>query len=186
MDLLLNMSNPRKRRKSLESTNEPSADGKRMAQLKPSEPLLDKEGTTSNLIPLDLATTGKLSSMPESVVAVNKATSTDKLQRSVTFTPKAKLSQKLGADSTSSERKCWPYWNKSCPEMSAWLSLPTKTDWQDSDLTCFNGSVSKTNVNSWFSMKQLSVQSEKSLRTSSPSSTASVPESPDFVSTKLR
>lgn len=162
MDLLPNMSDPRKRRKPLESTNEPSADGKRMAQLKPSEPPLDKDGTTSSLMPLDLATTtGKLSSMPESVVAPNNQTSTDKLPHSATCTRKPKLSQKLEADSTSSERKCLPYWDKSCQETSAWLSLPTKTDWPDSDLTCFDGSVSKTGVNSWFSMKQVSVQSEK-------------------------
>ncbi|AFY85330.1 Helix-turn-helix domain/Probable transposase [Oscillatoria acuminata PCC 6304] len=70
--------------------------------------------------------------------------------------------------------------------MSAWLSLPTRTDWQEEGLTCFDGSVNKTAVNSWFSTKQVSVQSEKLVRTSSPSSTVSVADSMEGVNTKLR
>ena len=181
------MSSPGKQRKSLESTKEHSADGMKTAQSRPSELPLDKGGTTLNLIPPNQAVKSvKSFSMPESAVALNKQTSTDRLLHCLICTPKPKSSQKSEADSTSSERKCWPYSEKFCQEMSAWLWLPTKTDWQDSDLTCFDGSASKTGVNSWFSMRQVSVQNEKWWRTSSPSSTALAPDSPEWVSTKLR
>jgi putative transposase len=105
---------------------------------------------------------------------------------STTSTRKPKSSGKSEADSTSSAKNFFPYWNEFCQEMSAWLSLPTKTDWQDLDLTCFDGSVSKTGVNSWFSMKQVSVQNQKWLKTSLPLFTASVLDSTDSANTKLR
>jgi len=160
------MSSPRKRPKSLASTNEHSADGMKTAQSRPSEPLLDKGDTTLSLIlPSQVAINAKLSFTPASVVAHNSQTSTDKLPHCLASTLKPKSSRKSGADSTSSGRKCWPYWDKFCQEMSAWLSLPTKTDWQDSALTCFDGSANRTGVNSWFSTRQVLVQNEKWLRT---------------------
>lgn len=183
----LDMSNPKKQPKSLESTNEPSVDGKKMAQSKPSKPHQDKGATTSNLMSPKLATTTEMSSsMPELAVAPNKWTLTDKSQHSVISTPKLKSSPKLEGDSTSSEKSFFPYWDESCRAMSEWLSLPIKTDWQDSDLTCFDGCANKTGANSWFSMKQVSVQNEKWLKTSSPFFTASVPASTDSENTKLR
>lgn len=185
--LLPNISNPRQRQKLLESMNEPSAAGKKMARSKPSEPRQGKDDTTSNLLPLELASTvARLSSTPELAVVPSNQILTDKLPHSATSTRKPKSSRKLAADSTSSEKNCLPYWNESCQEMSAWLSLPTKTDWHDSDLTCFDGSANKTGVNSWFSMKQVSVQNEKWLRTSSPFSTVSVLDSTDSESIRLR
>ena len=66
-----------------------------------------------------------------------------------------------------------PYWNESSLEMSEWLSLPTKTDWQDSALTCSNGCASKTGVNSWYRAKQTLVQNQKWLKISWQSSTVS-------------
>ena len=100
----------------------------------------------------------------------------------------------MSNNQTKSEKNRLPYWDSYCQEMSAWLSLPTSTDWQNmpdgrrspTPLTCSDGSVSKTGVNSWFSIKQVSVQSEKSFRTSSPSSTVSVPNSLDGVNTLIR
>jgi putative transposase len=181
------MSSPRKRPKSLESMKEHSADGMKTDQSRPSEPPQGNDDTTLSLmLPNQVMINVKSLSMPESAVAPNSQTSTDRLPHCPPSTPKPKLSQKSEAGSTSSEKKCWPYWDKSCQEMSAWLSLRTKTDWPDLDLTCFNGSVSRTGANSWFSMRQVSVQNEKWLRTSWPSSTASVPDSMDCVSTKLR
>jgi putative transposase len=174
---------------------EHSADGTKMAQSRPSELLLGNDDTTLSLmLPSQAVTNVKSLSMPASVVALNSPTSLDRLPHCPTSTLKQKSSQKSEADSTSQKRKCWPYWDKSCQEMSAWLSLPTKTDWQDmpdgrlspTDLTCFDGSVSKTGANSWFSTRQVSAQNEKWLRTSSPFSTASVPDSMDCVSTRLR
>ena len=82
--------------------------------------------------------------------------------------------------------KNYQYWNESSHEMSEWLSLPTKTDWQDSALTCSNGSVSKTGVNSWYRAKQTLVQSKKWLKTSWQSSTALVVDSTDSESINLK
>ncbi len=158
-----------------------------MAQSRPSEPPLGNDDTTlSHILPSQAVTNAKSLSMPELVAAPSSPTSTDRLPHCPTSTPKQKSSDEIGGGLTSSERKCWPYWDKSCQEMSAWLSLPTKTDWQDLDLTCFDGSVSKTGANSWFSMRQVSVQNEKWLRTFSPSSTALAPDYTDCVNTKLR
>ncbi|BAI93333.1 hypothetical protein NIES39_O00820 [Arthrospira platensis NIES-39] len=131
-------------------------------------------------------TNAKSLSMPELVAAPSSPTSTDRWPHCPTSTPKQKSSPKSEAGSTSRERKCWPDWDKSCQEMSAWLSLPTQTDWPDLDGTCFDGSVSKTGAHSWFSTRQVSVENQKWLRTSSPSSTASVSDYTDGVNTKLR
>jgi putative transposase len=167
----------------------------KMDQSRPSELLLGSYDTTLNLMPSNQAVTSvKSSFMPESAVAINNPASTDRLPHSQACILKQKLSQKSEADSTSIEKRCLPYWDTNCQEMSAWLSLPTKVDGQDmpdgrlspTDLTCFDGSVSKTGVNSWFSMRQVLAQNEKWLRTSSPSSTALAPDSPEQVNTKLR
>ncbi|EKD07725.1 putative transposase [Arthrospira platensis C1] len=138
------------------------------------------------MLPSQAVTNVKSLSIPELVVAPTKATSTDGLPHCPTSTPKQKSSPKTEAGSTSRERKCWPDWDIICQEMSAWLSLPTQTDWQYGDLTCFDGSANKTGVNSWFSTRQVSVQNQKWLRTSSPSSTALAPDSSEQVNTKLR
>ncbi len=163
-----------------------------MDQSRPSELLLGNDDTTLSLmLPSQAVTNVKSLSIPELVVAPTKATSTDGLPDSQACIPKPKLSQKSEVDSTSRERKCLLYWDKFCQEMSAWLSLHTKTDWQDmpdgrTGLTCFDGGANKTGVNSWFSIGQVSVQNEKWLRTSSPSSTALAPDSSEQVNTKLR
>ncbi|UWU50872.1 Helix-turn-helix domain-containing protein [Limnospira platensis C1] len=182
------MSNPRKRPKSLESMKEHSADGTKMAQSRPSEPPLGNDDTTLSdiLLPNQAVTNAKSLSMPELVATPSSQTSTDRWPHCPTSTPKQKSSQKSEAGSTSRERKCWPDWDIICQEMSAWLSLPIKTDWQYGDLTCFDGSVSKTGAHSWFSTRQVSVQNQKWLRTSSPSSTALAPDYTDGVNTKLR
>lgn len=79
-----------------------------------------------------------------------------------------------------------PYWNESSHEMSEWLSLPTKTDWQDSALTNSNGSASKIGANSWYRAKQTLVQNQKCLKTSLQSSTALVVDSTDSENIKLK
>jgi putative transposase len=186
-NLLPDMSNPRKQPKSSGSTKEHSADGTKTAQSRPSKLPLGKDDTMSSPIPPNrVVTNEKSSSTPESAVAPNNPTSPDRLPHCQPSTQKRKSSQKSEADSISKERKCLPYWDESCQEMSAWLSLPIKTDWQDSDLTCFDGSANKTGVNSWFSTRQVLVQNEKWLRTSSPSSTALAPDYTDCGNTKLR
>jgi putative transposase len=89
------------------------------------------------------------------------------------------LLKKLGQDSTSSERSYFPYWNPFSQAMSDWLSLPTKTEWQDLGSISSNGSANGKSVKSWFSTKQVLVQSEKWLKTFSLSSMSSVADSTD-------
>jgi putative transposase len=93
---------------------------------------------------------------------------------------------KLESDLISNAKNFFPYWNESAHEMSEWLSLPTKTDWQDSVLTDLNGSVSKTGVNSWYRAKQTLVQNQKLLKTSSQFSTVPSVDCTPWESTNLK
>jgi putative transposase len=181
------MSNRKERQKPKESTSSPSAGGRKKGELKPSGLLEDSAGTTSSLmLPELVGTTEKSLSMPGLAVEPNSPTLTGFSQPSAASTRLPLSLPKSAADSTSNEKSCKPYWNEFCQAMSEWLSLPTKTDWQGKALTCFDGSASKTGVSSWYSMRQVSVGTEKWLRTSSPSSTASDPGSTASESTKLR
>jgi putative transposase len=165
---------------------EPYVDGKQMEKSTPSKPPLDKDDMTSRVIQLSLFPNGLISSTPESAVERQNPTSTDKLKPFNLDTHSLKLSGKSAADSILNVRKCLPYWDESCKELSAALSLPTKIDWQDSVLTCIDGSANKTGANSWFSMKQTLVQSERWLRTSWQSFTVSPPDSTDCENTSLK
>jgi hypothetical protein len=124
-----------------------------MDGFKPSEPHQDSAATTSSLRSPELAATAEKSSQtPELAVAPGSLTLTDFSQPSAPSTRKPKCSKgaatltslKSVAGSTSSEKRCSPYWNKFCQEMSDWLSLPTKTGWREKALTCFDGAASKT------------------------------------------
>lgn len=79
-----------------------------------------------------------------------------------------------------------PYWNESSDEMSEWLSLPTKTDWQQEALTNANGTASKTGINSWYRSKQTLVQNQKCLKTCLQSSTDRVVDCTLDESIKLK
>lgn len=172
---LSNTQRPEKQRRLSELTNEPSAAGMKMAKSKPSKRHQVNADTISSHSLLALhQILEPLCCTPELVLAPSNQISTDKLPHLETSTRKRKLSQKSVEDSTSSAKKCLPYWDKSCKVMSEWLSLPTKIGSQDLALTSFDGSVNNTTVNSWFSTKQTSVQSEKWLKTSWQSFNASV------------
>jgi putative transposase len=180
------MSHPRKQLKLLELTKERCVDGQKMAKSSSSKRRRVKEDTISKATQLSLFQTELMSSMPELVPERKNQISNDKLLPLRTDTLKQKLSPKSVEDSTLSVRKCLPYWDESCRELSSVLSSHIKIDSQDSALTCFDGSVNKTGVNSWFSMKQHLVQSKKWLRISSPSSIVSRPDCTDLESIKLR
>jgi putative transposase len=180
------MSLPRKQLKFLESTNEHYDGGQNLAKSSSSKPHRVKEDITSKVIQLSLFQTELMSYTPELAQGRKNQTLKDKLLLSAVDTQKQKSSQKLVEDLTSKGRKCLPYWDESCRELSSVLSSLTKIDSQDSDLTCFDGSANKTGANSWFSMKQHLVQNKKWLKTSSPSSIASHPDCMDLGSTKLR
>ncbi|EKD08642.1 hypothetical protein SPLC1_S200420 [Arthrospira platensis C1] len=79
INLLPDMSNPRKPPKSLESMKEHSAYGTTMAQSRPSEPPLGNDDTTlSHILPNQAVTNAKSLSMPELVAAPSSQTSTDR------------------------------------------------------------------------------------------------------------
>lgn len=158
-------------------------------RLKPSGRKANSADTTSKAIQLELKlgwTPESTSSTPELVLALKNPTLSDKLSTSSPDTQTEKLSQKLEEVLTSNVKRCLPYWDESCQAMSNALWLLTKTDWRDSDLTCLDGSVNKTGVNSWFSMSQVSLHQKRWLRICSPSFTVSVQGFTDSASTRLR
>lgn len=187
--LLLNTSPQGKRPKSLGSTNERSDVGTNKGKSKRSGRRGSKDDTTSKAIQLELnhrLTPELASCTPESALAPKNPTLTDKLNTLQLDTQTEKLSQKSEGVLTSNARKCLPYWDESCQEISSALWSLTKTDWQGSDLTCFDGSVNKTGANSWFSMNQVRLLMRKWLRISSPSFIASAQGFTDSASTRLR
>ena len=150
---------------------------------------VSNDDTTSKAIQLELNlgwTPESTSCTPESALAHKNQTLTDKLNTLPPDIQTEKSSQKSEGVLTSNGKKCLPYWDKSCQEMSDALWSLTKTDWQDSDLTCLDGSVNKTGVSSWFSMSQVSLLTKKWLKTSLPSFTASAQGFTDSASTRLR
>ena len=80
------------------------------------------------------------------------------------------FSKMLGLDSISNENNC-----SSCLKNVQWdglerLSLPTETDFADSDLNCLSGSSLKTLLNSWFSNNKSFLLNKNLLQTCSQSS----------------
>ena len=97
INLLPDMSSPRKRPKSLESMKEHSADGMKTDQSRPSEPPLGNDDITlSHILPSQAVTNAKSLSMPELVAAPSSPTSTDRLPHCPTSTPKQKSSDEIG------------------------------------------------------------------------------------------
>lgn len=161
--------------------------GKKKARSKRSKPPQGKEGTTLSPTKGDFNPQIELPLfMPVSVVEDNRTILFDRPSSSENDTPMPKLSAKSVADSTTNERNYFPYWNESCQEMSKQLWSLIKTDSPDLDLTGSSGSVDDLSVKSWFSMKRFSLHQKKWLKIFSPSSTASLADSTDSESTKLR
>ncbi len=163
-----------------------------MAKLKPSELHPAKDDTMLRPMQLSLFQNELTFATPESVAEHKNQTSNDKLTFSNLDIQMQRSLQRLAAG--SSDPSCLPYWNESCKVLSDVLLWSTKTGWQDmpdgrlspTGLTCSDGYASGTGVNSWFSMTQTLVRSEKSLKTSSPSCTASAVGFVDCASTKLQ
>ncbi|NEP84322.1 MAG: hypothetical protein F6K39_43140, partial [Okeania sp. SIO3B3] len=63
---------------------------------------------------------------------------------------KDSLSKKLESDSINNEKKCLPYWNESCQEMSNLLWSHTKIGSFDLASICESGSAPYTLAKSWF------------------------------------
>ncbi len=168
---------------------EHSAVGTLKGKSRPSGRKGNNADTTSQAIQLELnldSTPALISSTPELVPAPKNPILTDKLSTLPPNIQTEKSSRKSEAVLTSGGKKCLPYWEESCQEMSNVLWLLTKTDWQDLDLTSSDGSANKTGVNSWFSMSQVSLHQKKWLKMFSPSFTASVQGFTDSANTRLR
>ena len=79
----------------------------------------------------------------------------------------------LAAESISNEKGLTSYWNEQCQANSLKLWLPTKTDWQGSDMTLSNGLLTAPVAGSWFSTKFLRAPSKNSHKICLQSSTYS-------------
>lgn len=181
------MSSPEMQQLLLEFMSALCPDGKKKGKSKRSKLPQDKGGTTSKVTKIDSNHQIELPLFtPVSAVRGNRKSSPDNLILSENDTPMLNSSAKLGADSITNGKNYFPYWNESCQEMSKQLWSLIKTDSPDLDLTGSNGSVNDSTVKSWFSMKRFCLLQKKWLRTSSPSSTASLADSTDSENTKLR
>jgi len=166
--------------------SEPWCDGKKREGAKPSKPHLNSEGFSLNPIPLGVKKNSSQSFTLGLVPGTNGLTLIDKLLPSATYTPQQKSSAKWSGEETSKEKNLQPYWKESCKEISQEFLSHTKINWQDLVSTNINGSVSDLTAESWFSTRKTYLNSQKSLKTSSPYSTASVVDYMDSENTKLR
>lgn len=64
------------------------------------------------------------------------------------------------------EKDLLPFWTKQSAEISEKLWLPTKTDYVDSDLNCYNTCLKNIMSNSWFSIKKQKVSNKNLQKTS--------------------
>jgi putative transposase len=141
---------------------------------------------TSPHIQLGLPGIGLSSSMPESHRQSKRKICSVNVNISYPNILKENLSKKLEEDSTTSAKKCLPYWNGSCQEMSNLLWSHTKIGSQDLASICSNGSAPNTLAKSWFSTKLNFLPNQKWLKTSFQSSTASQPDCTDSENIHLK
>lgn len=141
---------------------------------------------TSPHIQLGLPGIGLSSSMPESHRQSKRKICSVNVNISYPNILKENLSKKLEEDSTTSAKKCLPYWNGSCQEMSNLLWSHTKIGSQDLASICSNGSAPNTLAKSWFSTKLNFLPNKKWLKTSFQSSTASQPDCTDSENIHLK
>ena len=126
-------------------------------------------------IQLGLPGIGLSFSMPESRQRSKKKTWSVNVNISSPNILMESLSKKLEEDLTTNEKKCLPYWNGLCQEMSNLLWSHTKIGSFDLASICSNGSVPNTMRESWFSTKLNFLRNGKWLRTSFQSSIVSQP-----------
>lgn len=178
------MSHREKLAKSCKSQIKPLETGNLPTKYQPSEPHPTSDATTSTAF-LEPDTTELQPSTPGSVATNSEKTSTDKSATSKVSIRKLKSSKTSEADLTLKEKRCLPFWDKSCQEISRQLWSDTKTDSQGSVAISSNGSASKTIANSWFSVEMSCLQNEKWLKISLPSSTSLVADSTVCENTNL-
>jgi len=145
--------------------------------------VIDDTTSTPSLIQAEIPESE--SSTPESVHINKSQTSNGKPTICNPCSQTENSSKKSDRDSTINEKDFYPFWDKSCQEMSEKLWSATKTDLSDLVSTLSSGSVNKKIANSWFSTEVTYLQNEKWLRISLPSSMSSVADSTDSESTNL-
>src|SRR6478672_804662 len=170
--------------KSCKSQTKPLETGKLLAKYQQSKLPPTSDATTSTAFS-EPGTNELQPSTPGSVATSNEKTSTGKLATSKASTRKLKSSKTSGVDSTSEEKRCFPFWDKSCQEISQQLWSATKTDLQGLVEISSNGSASKTIANSWFSAETSCLQNEKCLKISLPLSTSLAADSTVYENTNL-
>ncbi|EDZ91577.1 hypothetical protein HFV01_16940 [Limnospira fusiformis SAG 85.79] len=104
------------------------------------------------------------SSTPESVRISKSQTSFDKPTTCNRSLQTQNSSKKSDGDSTRNEKGFYPFWDKSCQEMSEKLWSRTKTDSSGKVRTLSSGSVNQKMANSWFSTEVTYLQNQKWLR----------------------
>lgn len=180
------MSPPGRLPESWEFLNEPSDVGRKRARSKLSAHPVDNEDTTFQALQLNLPGLGLPSSMPVSRHQNRGKTCSVNVNILNLNTLTQNLSQKLEEDLITKERKCLPYWNGSCQEMSNVLWSHIKTDSSGLDSTCSPGFVPNTLAKSWFSTKLSCLPNGKWLRISLPSSIAFQQDCTDSESISLK
>ena len=179
------MSHPQKPANSSRFPKKPLETGTKREKSRRLELLPTSDATTLIQCLVTVSTQELPLSTVESAAPSKKKTSADKSATSKESTRKGKSSKISAQDSTSKEKVFFPFWDKSCQELSAKLWSATKTDSQGLVATSSDGYASKTIANSWFSVEQTYLQKEKWLKISLPSSTYSVADSTDSENTNL-
>lgn len=169
-----------------ESAPKRSKGGSKKGKSRVSSPKVVKEDTTSTQLSLlDLLNQPleKQYFTPEFLAALRKPTLSNKFSFLSLVTQAQKSLQTSEADSTSKEKVFKPYWNPFCQMMSDWLSLPTKIAYAGLDSILSHGLLTDPKLKYWFSTKLTSVQNERWLKTSLPSSTYLAVDCTDLGST---
>ena len=179
------MSPREKRHKSFRSRRKHSGTGTRTEKYIQLELPLVIDDTISTPLLIQAAIQESESSTPESVHISKSQTSNDKQTTCNLCSQTENSSRKSDRDSTTNAKDFYPFWDKSCQEMSEKLWSATKTDLPGLVSTLSSGSVNKKIANSWFSTEVTYLQNEKWLRIFLPSSTSSVADSTDSESTNL-
>ena len=125
--------------------------------------------------------------MQESVAITKKKTSKDRLNNSNPNILNMKLSPTSDLDLIGKEKVLQKFWTKLSQERAKKLSLPTKTDYVDSDTNSLSRSAKKPTPNSWFSTNPTNIMPKKNCqKICSQSSPSSSQEIMDYVQERIK
>lgn len=165
------MSLQRRHQNTLGSLSPPLEGGIGMGQSNPLElqgDSVDLQSTNTNRV------RNQLFAMQGSLVIPNGMTLKDKLSFCLEQTLEQNLFERLDRGSVLEGPNCSLFWSEYTKVMSDALCALTQIDSLGLGSHLLNGSVTKLDANSWFSMKLKSLQSRNSFKISCPSSTSLV------------